>query len=115
VFSGDVDAQIEAMRMTGAVPDGVDVEALARDLSASSALQPMQMLTGGEGAIVAGLKEAVRLLLRHRLRPPLEVTLFVRNVFALNAFVKSLGGNVTLMSALMPLVQRLPQLNAELG
>lgn len=115
VFSGDVDAQIEAMRMTGAVPAGVDVEALARDLSASSALQPMQMLTGGEGAIVAGLKEAVRLLLRHRLRPPLEVTLFVRNVFALNAFVKSLGGDVTLMSALMPLVQRLPQLNAELG
>lgn len=115
VFSGDVDGQIEAMRMTGAVPDGVDVGALARDLSASAALQPMQMLTGGEGAIVAGLREAVQLLLRHRLRPPLEVTLFVRNVFALNAFVKSLGDNVTLMSALMPLVQRLPQLNAELG
>ena len=30
--------------------------------------------------------------------PPLEVTLFVRNVFALNAFVKSLGDNVTLVN-----------------
>jgi ubiquinone biosynthesis protein len=115
VFSGDVDGQVEAMRMSGAVPDGVDLDALARDLAASDALQPMQMLTGGEGAIMAGLREAVQLLLRHHLRPPIEVTLFVRNVFALNAFVKATGPDLDLMSALMPLVQRLPELSAELA
>ncbi len=115
IFSGDVRGQIEAMEMSGAVPDGVDVEALARDLAASEALQPMTMLTGGEGAVVAGLKDAVNLLLRHHLRPPIEVTLFVRNVFALNAFVRQLGDDMSLMGALMPLVQRLPQLAAELN
>lgn len=115
VFSGDVRGQIEAMEMTGAVPDGVDVDALAADLSASAALQPMAMLTGGEGAVIAGLKEAVNLLLKHHLRPPMEVTLFVRNVFALNAFVRQLGPEVTLMGALMPLVARLPELATELG
>ncbi|HEX4979786.1 MAG TPA: AarF/UbiB family protein [Acidimicrobiales bacterium] len=115
VFSGDVRGQIDAMEMTGAVPDGVDIEALAADLAASEALQPMTMLTGGEGSVIAGLKEAVNLLLKHHLRPPMEVTLFVRNVFALNAFVRELGPDITLMSALMPLVQRLPELAAELG
>lgn len=115
LLSGDVEGQIEAMEMTGAVPDGVDVEALAADLAASAALQPMTMLTGGPDAIVAGLREAVRLLLAHQLRPPLEVTLFVRNVFSLNAFVRTLGPEVTLMTALMPLVQRLPELAAELA
>lgn len=116
VFSGDVNGQIEAMRLAGAVPDeGVDTAALARDLEASENLKPMTMLTGGEQSVVAGLKEAVQILLRHRLRPPVEVTLFVRNVFALNAFVRELGPEMNLLSALMPLVQRLPELNAELA
>ncbi|MHB1910890.1 MAG: AarF/UbiB family protein, partial [Acidimicrobiales bacterium] len=114
IFSGDVEGQIEAMRSTGAVPSGVDEVALARDLAASAALQPMQMMTGGEGAIVAGLKEAVQLLLRHRLRPPIEVSLFVRNVFALNAFVRQVAPESSLMLALMPLVQRLPAIAAAL-
>ena len=114
VFTGDVEGQIEAMRLAGAVPDDVDVAALARDLSASEALQPMQMMTGGEGALVGGLKEGVAILLRHQLRPPIEVTLFVRNVFALNAFVRQVAPESSLMMALMPLVQRLPDLAAEL-
>lgn len=114
VFSGDVEGQIEAMRMTGAVPPDVDVRALAEDLAASAALQPMQMMTGGQEAVVAGLREAVSILLRHRLRPPLEVTLFVRNVFALNRFVREMAPDSSLMMAMMPLVQRLPVLAAEL-
>jgi len=114
VFSGDVEGQIEAMRATGAVPPDVDVRALAEDLSASTALQPMQMMTGGQEAVVAGLREAVSILLRHRLRPPLEVTLFVRNVFALNRFVREMTPGSSLMMAMMPLVQRLPALAAEL-
>jgi ubiquinone biosynthesis protein len=114
VFTGDIDGQIEGLRMTGAVPAHVDLPALARDLAATEALQPMQMMTGGQEAIVVGLKEAVALLLRHRLRPPLEVTLFVRNVFALNAFIRQFAPGSNLMMAMMPLVQRLPEMAAEL-
>ena len=92
----------------------VDIPALAKDLAANEALQPMQMMSGGQEAVVIGLKEAVGLLLRHRLRPPLEVTLFVRNVFALNAFIRQFAPGTNLMMAMMPLVQKLPQMAAEL-
>lgn len=114
IFSGDVEGQVEAMKMIGAVPDGSDLEDLARDLGASEALRPMRILTGGPDAIVAALKEGVRILLHHRLRPPVVVTLFVRNVFMLNAFIRQVGPDASLMTALMPLVQRLPHLAAEL-
>jgi ubiquinone biosynthesis protein len=114
IFTGDVDGQIEGLRMTGAVPPEVDLPALARDLAATEALQPMQMMTGGQEAIVVGLKEAVALLLRHQLRPPLEVTLFVRNVFALNAFIRRFAPESNLMMAMMPLVQKLPDMAAAL-
>ena len=114
VFTGDIDGQIEGLRMTGAIPADVDLPALAKDLAANEALQPMQMMSGGQEAVVVGLKEAVGLLLRHRLRPPLEVTLFVRNVFALNAFIRQFAPGTNLMMAMMPLVQKLPQMAAEL-
>lgn len=115
IFTGDVDGQIEGLRMTGAVPPEVDIPALARDLAATEALQPMQMMTGGQEAIVVGLKEAVALLLRHQLRPPVEVTLFVRNVFALNAFIRRFAPESNLMMAMMPLVQKLPDMVAALA
>ena len=114
IFTGDVDGQIEGLRMTGAVPADIDLPSLARDLAATEALQPMKMMTGGQDAIVVGLKEAVELLLRHRLRPPLEVTLFVRNVFALNAFIRRFAPESNLMMAMMPLVQKLPDIAATL-
>lgn len=114
IFTGDIDGQIEGLRMTGAVPADVDLAALARDLATTEALQPMQMMTGGQEAIIVGLKEAVAVLLRHRLRPPLEVTLFVRNVFALNAFIRQFAPGSNLMMAMMPLVQKLPEMSAAL-
>ena len=43
------------------------------------------ILAGGEKGVLTGLNEAVRLLLLHRLRPPLEVILLLRTVFALGA------------------------------
>jgi hypothetical protein len=56
---------------------------------------------------------AVRLLLLHRLRPPLEVVLLLRTVFALGALSDRLApGGGGLAMALFPLVARLPDLLA---
>lgn len=114
VLSGDFEGQVEAMRLSGAVPDGVDVSRLVADLEATPALQPMAMLSGGQDTAMAGMREAVVLLLRHQLRPPIEVVLFVRSMFSLRSLLAKISPEADLLNALMPLVQRLPQLAAEL-
>jgi ubiquinone biosynthesis protein len=114
VLAGDFEGQVEAMRLSGAVPPGVDVGALVADLAATPALQPMTMLAGGQQSALSGLREAVVLLLKHRLRPPIEVVLFVRNLFALRSLLARMSPDADLMTALLPLVQRLPELAQQL-
>lgn len=115
IFGGDHRGQVEAMRIAGAVPEGVDEDALVDDLAAAPSLAPMAMLSGGEGAITAALRDAVRILLQHRLRPPVEVVLFVRNVFAFREFLAAVAPGMSPFAALMPLVQRLPDLQSRLA
>ena len=114
VLGGDVAGQVAAMQAAGAVPDGVDLDALVADLEAAEALQPAAIFGGGEAALLTALREAVGLLLRHRLRPPLEVVLFVRTLFALRALLQLVAPDRPLLHALLPVVQRLPDLRAEL-
>ena len=114
VLSGDFEGQVAAMRLTGAVGPGVDVDALVADLARSEVLQPMAMLSGGEQSVLTGLRAAVALLLKHNLRPPMSVVLFVRNLFALRALLARMSPGADLLAALMPLMQRLPQLAQEL-
>lgn len=115
VLSGDFDGQVAAMRATGAVPDGVDVDRLVADLAAAQALQPMTILAGGETSLLGALREAMELLLRHRLRPPLEVVLLVRTLFALRSLIKVVDPDRSLLDALLPLIARLPELRADDG
>jgi predicted unusual protein kinase regulating ubiquinone biosynthesis (AarF/ABC1/UbiB family) len=113
-LSGDPEGQADAMRLAGAVPPDADLDALVADLAAADALQVGAILSGGEKGVLSGLNEAVRLLLFHRLRPPLEVILLLRTVFALGALSDRLapgGGGLTM--ALFPLIARLPELLAE--
>lgn len=112
VLGGDFEGQVAAMRATGAVPDDVDVDRLVADLADAQALQPMTILAGGEVSLVAALQEAMTLLLRHRLRPPLEVILLVRTLFALRSLIKLVDPERSLIDALMPLIVRLPELRA---
>jgi ubiquinone biosynthesis protein len=114
LFSGDHRGQVEAMALGGAVPDGVDTDALVADLAASPGLSTTAMLSGGGDAITGALGEAVRILLRHRLRPPVDVTMFVRNVFAFRELLATLAPDTSPFLALMPLVQRLPELQRSL-
>ena len=112
VLGGDYEGQVAAMRDTGAVPDDVDVDALVADLRSSAALDPMTILAGGEVSLLAALREAMDLLLRHRLRPPLEVVLLVRSLFALRSLLAMVAPERSLLDALFPLIARLPELRA---
>jgi ubiquinone biosynthesis protein len=114
VLSGDFEGQVEAMRLSGAVPEGVDVARLVADLQSTPALQPMAMLAGGQESAMAGLRQAVVILLRHQLRPPIDVVLFVRSMFGLRTLLAKISPDADLLTALMPVIQRLPQLAEEL-
>jgi ubiquinone biosynthesis protein len=111
VLSGDPAGQVAAMAEAGAIPSGADIEALVADLSASGSLDPMALLGGdGPGALLAGLRDAVAILLRHRLRPPLDVVLLVRGLFALQRVLPVAAPGATLTGCLLPLLPRLPEL-----
>lgn len=114
LLSGDHAGAVAAMRATGAVPPGTDEEALIAELATTPSLSPMTMLSVDDG-IAGALSDAVGVLLRHRLRPPVEVVLFLRNVFAFREFLAAVAPGTSTMAALMPLVQRLPELRARLA
>lgn len=113
VLGGDHAAQVEAMRDAGAIPDGTDIDALVADLTLGGSLDPMALL-GSEGpeALLDGLRDAVAVLLRHRLHPPLEVVLLVRGLFALQRVLPLAAPGTSLTGSLMPLLPRLPELAA---
>ncbi|MFP5579609.1 MAG: AarF/UbiB family protein [Acidimicrobiia bacterium] len=114
LLSGDHAGAVAAMRDAGAVPPGADEAALVAELATTPSLSPMTMLST-EGGLTGALSDAVGVLLRHRLRPPVEVVLFVRNVFGFRSFLATVAPETTMMAALMPLVQRLPDLHARLA
>lgn len=113
LLSGDHAGAVSAMRHAGAVPPGADEAALIAELATTPSLSPMTMLSA-EGGLTSALSDAVGILLRHRLRPPVEVVLFVRNVFAFREFLATVAPETSMLAALMPLVQRLPDLRARL-
>jgi ubiquinone biosynthesis protein len=112
VLGGDFEGQVAAMRAVGAVPEDVDVDALVADLRGAAALDPMAILAGGEVSLLGALREAMDLLLRHRLRPPVEVVLLVRSLFALRSLLAAVAPERSLLDALFPLIARLPELRA---
>jgi ubiquinone biosynthesis protein len=114
LVSGDAEGQVEAMRLAGAVPPGVDLVALVEDLRSADSLQVTTILMGGEQALLAGLRDATHIMLAHQLQPPLEVVLLLRTVFALGSLAEQVApGGGGLMAALLPLFQRLPELIAD--
>lgn len=116
VLSGDHAAQVEAMRDAGAVADDIDEASLIADLAAIGSIDPMALLgADGQGALLGGLRDAVGVLLRHRLRPPLEVVLLVRGLFALQQVLPVAAPGASLTGALLPLLPRLPELAADGG
>jgi ubiquinone biosynthesis protein len=115
VFSGDAAGQVAAMDEVGAVSENTDVKALLADLEAADSLQPMALLAGGEAALLAAVQDGMRLFLRHRLRPPLELVLFVRTLLSLRALLRVVAPDRPITEALLPLLPRLPELRARLA
>lgn len=116
LFSGDAAGQVEAMRIAGAVPPGLDVDALIEELSSAKALEFSAIMMGGESGLLGAVNEAVRLMLKHNLAPPVEVVLLLRTVFAVGLLSDRLvpdGGGF--LVALMGLVPKLPTLLASLS
>ncbi len=114
LLTGDAAGSVDAMRRAGAVPLGADMNQLVSDLESAQALRVPQILMGGEQGLLGALSEAVRLLLRHQVRPPLDVVVLLRTIFALGTLADRLlpdGGG--LMPAMLPLIQQLPDLIAE--
>jgi ubiquinone biosynthesis protein len=111
VMSGDAAGQVEAMRVAGAIPDGLDVGPLVAELDAADALQVSKILMGGEQGLLDALGATVRVLLAYDVKPPVEVVLLLRTVFALDLVGRAVmpaGGG--LMTALLGLLPRLPDL-----
>jgi ubiquinone biosynthesis protein len=114
VLSGDHAAQVAAMGDAGAISDDTDIDALLADLTAGGSLDPMALLgSDGPEALLGGLRDAVAILLRHRLRPPLEVVLLVRGLFALQRVLPVAAPGASLTGSLLPLLPRLPELAAD--
>jgi ubiquinone biosynthesis protein len=117
VLTGEHEGMIDGMRIAGALSPEVDTQALLEDLRASERLDPAKILFGGESGLLDALNEAVRIMLAHKLQPPVEVTLMLRTVFAVGHLVARMDpdGGAGLTAALMPLMPRLPEIiaNAE--
>lgn len=114
LLSGDAGGAVGAMGRADAIPPDADVDQLVTDFESAEMLQVSTILAGGEQGLLGALNEAVRLLLRHQVRPPLDVVVLLRAIFALGALSNRLvpeGGG--LMPAMFPLIQRLPDLIAE--
>lgn len=115
LFTGDPAGQVEAMQAAGALNADTDTDGLLREMEQSEAMSLMSVLSGGESGLLGAVQEAIRLLLRYRLAPPLEVVLLVRTMFSLGRLSSILQpeGN-GLFAALLPMAQRLPALLEEL-
>lgn len=113
-FTGDFKGQVEAMDSLGAVPPEVDKAELVKDLSEAESLSFSALMSGGPESITDALRDAVGILLDHKVRPPLEAVLFVRNVFSFNRFAQHFDPEASAVALLMPTVQRLPQIAIDL-
>ena len=115
VFSGDAAGQVAAMDEVGAISQHTDVKALIADLEAAESLQPMALLAAGEAGLLTVVRDGMNLFLKHRLRPPLELVLFVRTLLSLRVLLRVIAPERSLLEALMPLLPRLPELRGELA
>lgn len=115
VFGGDAAGQVAAMEEVGAISPNTNVDQLLADLQAAESLQPMALLAGGEAGLLAAVRDGMKLFLRHRLQPPLELVLFVRTLLSLRALLRVIAPERSILEALMPLLPRIPELRGELG
>lgn len=98
--------QIRGLRRFGAIPDDVDVDALADQVNAALAAVDPALLTRAEKLSVDQLGQAlgavIRVLASNGFRLPSELVLFFKNLLYLNGFAATLAPDTNLLAEIQP-------------
>jgi ubiquinone biosynthesis protein len=93
--TGDLHAQLGALRDLGAFPPDTDIEAVARDLGLDQPLVDPTSLSADE--LVHQLQELTKQLLAYGARAPKELMLFVKNMMFLDGAIATLAPELDIL------------------
>jgi ubiquinone biosynthesis protein len=101
----DARGQLAALAMLGALPSGVDLDALAAGLQEElDAINPAFGKTLAFDQLGTTLSSVLRLLSAHRFRLPKELVLFFKNLLYLTGFTASVAPDADLLGQIEPIL-----------
>ncbi len=100
--SNNLTVQVEALRDLGALPVGVDVDAVISDLGLDRPAIDPTLLTADE--MVAELREVTKALLGYGARLPKELMLFVKDILFLNGSMATLAPDVDILGEILAVI-----------
>jgi ubiquinone biosynthesis protein len=101
----DARGQLAALAMFGALPSGVDLDALAAGLQEElDAINPAFGKTLAFDQLGTTLSSVLRLLSAHRFRLPKELVLFFKNLLYLTGFTASVAPDADLLGQIEPIL-----------
>jgi ubiquinone biosynthesis protein len=93
--SGDVRAQLEALRDLGAFPPDTDIDAVIEDLDLAGAVKDPTRMSADE--LTDELRELTKKLLGYGARAPKELMLFVKNMMFLDGAIAILAPDLDIL------------------
>ncbi|HXQ59703.1 MAG TPA: AarF/UbiB family protein [Acidimicrobiales bacterium] len=100
--ANDIPGQIAALRDLGALPAGIDIDTVIRDLGLDRPTVDPTMLTAEE--ITAELKAITTALLGYGARMPKELMLYVKDMVFLDGAMASMAPNVDVLAEIVAVV-----------
>jgi ubiquinone biosynthesis protein len=100
--SNNITVQVEALRDLGALPAGVDVDAVIRDLGLDR--PPIDPTTLSADEMVDELREVTKALLGYGARMPKELMLFVKDILFLNGAMATMAPDVDILGEILAVV-----------
>ncbi|NNN21898.1 MAG: AarF/ABC1/UbiB kinase family protein [Acidimicrobiales bacterium] len=97
----DTTEMLKSMITFGAVPEGADIEKLAKKID--SALPDIDQVTQEQLAETLGV--VIKVLITEGFRLPIPLVLFFKNLLYLNGFAAAVAPNVDLMSQIEPIFE----------
>jgi ubiquinone biosynthesis protein len=114
LLSGDTARQVAALHDLGIAPAGQGAEDLLAELAEVQPSNPFVLLGGQGGGMAALGRDAIGIMLRHGVTPPLELVQLARAVLALRTILRCTRAPGGLLATLVPLVGRFSALRADL-
>jgi ubiquinone biosynthesis protein len=93
--TNDIQTQIEALRILGAVPPDVPTEELIKDLGLDKPAQDITLLSADE--LTAQIRDLTRQLLSYGVKMPKELMLFVKDLLFLDGAVATMAPEIDLL------------------